>query len=59
MLPEADATVKLPELISKSPATSKVLLIETASSRVVVPPAESIVRFPEAVSISLLPVTPI
>ena len=30
-----------------------------ASSIVVVPPAESIVKFPEAVSISLSPVTPI
>ena len=31
---------------------------DTLSSRVVVPPAESIVRLPEEVSISLLPVTP-
>ena len=42
-----------------APVTPNVLLIETASSRVVVPPAESIVRFPVEVSISLSPVTPI
>ena len=42
-----------------SPVTSKVLLITTASSSVVVPPAESIVKFPEAVSISSSSVTPI
>ena len=48
-----------------APVTPKVLLkVEApltvkASSIVVVPPAESIVRFPEAVSISLSPVTPI
>ena len=49
----------VPDVTVVSPATPKVLLIETASSRVVVPPAESIVKFPEAVSISLSSVTPI
>ena len=49
----------VPDVTVVSPATPKVLLIETASSRVVVPPAESIVKFPVEVSISLLPVTPI
>ena len=51
--------------ISTSPETSNVLLkvaaplIVKASSMVVVPPAESMVKFPEAVSISLSSVTPI
>ena len=42
-----------PPVTVASPLTVKL------SSTATVPPAESIVRFPEAVSISLLPVTPI
>ncbi len=41
------------------PLTVKVPETTRLSSIVVVPPAESIVRFPVDVSISLLPVTPI
>ena len=63
------STVALP-LTSRTPSTvasSRVVLPSTSivpvtaklSSTVVVPPAESIVRFPDAVSISLSSVTPI
>ena len=41
------------------PSTSKVPVTFKLSSTVVVPSAESIIRFPDDVSISLSPVTPI
>ena len=49
--------VALPRLTSPVSAVSP--LTDRLSSIVVVPPAESIVRLPETVSISLSPVTPI
>ena len=47
------------EWTNVSPSTVNCPVTTTSSSRVVVPPAESIVKFPEAVSISLFPETPI
>ena len=53
---EIVSDVALPRLIA--PLRSVCPLTVKLSSTVTVPPAESIVRFPEAVSISLSPVTP-
>ena len=52
-------TVVVDPSICKFPETVKLPVTVTASSIVVVPPAESMVRLPDAVSISLSPVTPI
>ena len=46
-------------MITFVPVTLNVPVTATLSSIVTVPPAESITRFPAAVSISLSPVTPI
>ena len=56
--PKVPPTVVFP-VTPKVPCKVALPLTVKASSIVVVPPAESIVRLPDAVSISLLSVTPI
>ena len=58
LLPNVDvlSTLRV-ESKSAAPVTVSDPVTDTLSSRVVVPPAESIVRLPEEVSISLLPVS--
>ena len=53
MIPILILSIEAPPLASSEPDTI------ISSSSVVVPPAESIIRSPEAVSISLSPLTPI
>ena len=54
----AKSVVSVNEAAVKAPVTSNPPVISTSSSIVTVPPAESIVKLPDDVSISLSPVCP-